>query len=295
MSVPQPSGPRRRASQPSRLVLPPMTRRSALASGVAGVAALYGLAGCGDDDDDGNGGGGGGGRPSGSVTFGSNYSDPVPKKAINATFDRFTQQSGVQVEPNEVDHNTFQEQINNYLQGQPDDVFTWFAGYRMQFFAERGLVGDISDVWEEIGDQYSDAFREASTGEDGKQYFVPFYNYAWAVWYRKSVFEENGWEPATTWDEFMALLKQIQSDGMTPLAFADKDGWPAMGTFDYINMRTNGYDFHINLMAGEEAWDSPEVKQTFETYASLLPSHRRRRLAACGRTPRRAWPTRSRR
>ena len=29
------------------------------------------------------------------------------------------------------------------------------------------------------------------------------------------------------------------------MAFADKDGWPAMGTFDILNMRINGYDFHV--------------------------------------------------
>jgi multiple sugar transport system substrate-binding protein len=251
---------------------PRVTRRSLLATGAVGLAAVYGI-GCGGDDDDGGGssGSGGGGKPSGTVSFGSNYSDPVPKKAIHATLDAFTQQSGVKVAMNEVDHNTFQEQINNYLQGTPDDVFTWFAGNRMQFFAERGLVGDISDVWEEVGDQYSEAFKAASTGKDGKQYFMPLYNYAWAVWYRKSVFQQHGWKPAKTWDEFMALLKQIQSEGMTPLAFADKDGWPAMGTFDYVNMRTNGYDFHISLMNGEEAWDSPEVKETFKNYATLLP------------------------
>jgi multiple sugar transport system substrate-binding protein len=270
MSDRRPSNRRRRELDLAGLELPLITRRSALRSSLVGAAAIYGLGACGDDDN-GNGGGGGGGKPSGTVGFGSNYSDPVPKKAINAAMDRFTQQSGVKVDMNEVDHQTFQEQINNYLQGQPDDVFTWFAGNRMEFFAERGLVGDISDVWEEVGDQYTEAFKQASTGKDGKQYFMPFYNYAWAVWYRRSVFEENGWKPAKTWDEFIALLKQIQSDGMTPLAFADKDGWPAMGTFDYINMRTNGYDFHIRLMEGEESWESAEVKQTFETYAELLP------------------------
>src|SRR5215213_2964899 len=249
-----------------------LTRRSMLRTGALGVAAIYGLSGCGGDDDDtASGGGGGSEKASGTVTFGSNASDPVPKKALQSVFDQFEGSSGVKVDVNTVDHNTFQEQINNYLQGTPDDVFTWFAGNRMQFFAERGLVGDISDVWEEVGDQYSEAFKKASTGKDGKQYFMPLYNYAWAVWYRKSVFEQHGWKPAKTWDEFMALLKQIQSEGMTPLAFADKDGWPAMGTFDYVNMRTNGYDFHISLMNGEEAWDSPEVKETFKNYATLLP------------------------
>jgi multiple sugar transport system substrate-binding protein len=250
-----------------------VTRRTALLTGVAGLAALYG---CGGDDSSsssggGGGGGGGGGKPTGTVTFGSNYSDPVPKKAIHSAMDAFTQQSGVKVAMNEVDHNTFQEQINNYLQGKPDDVFTWFAGNRMQFFAERGLIGDISDVWAEIGDGFSPAFKAASTGKDGKQYFVPLYNYPWAIWYRKSLFDKHGWKPAKTMDEFMALCKQIQGEGITPLAYADKDGWPAMGTFDYINMRTNGYDFHIQLMNGDAAWDGPEVKETFKTYASLLP------------------------
>ena len=68
-------------------------------------------------------------------------------------------------------------------------------------------------------------------------------------------------------------MKKMQGDDMTPFAFADKDGWPAMGTFDILNMRINGFDFHMSLMAGEEAWDSAEVKQVFDTWKGLLPYH----------------------
>jgi multiple sugar transport system substrate-binding protein len=259
-----------------------MTRRTAIHSGLIGLAAAYGLSGCGGDDEPAGGGAEGGGAPTGEVTFGSNYSDEVPKQALQASLDAYEQQSGgVTVAVNTVEHETFQEQINNYLQGDPDDVFSWFAGYRMQFFAERGLATEIDDVWQEIGGEYSEAFKAQSKGLDGKYYFVPFYWYPWAVFYRKSVFEKNGYEPAANLDEFRALLDQIQSDGMTPLAFADKDGWPAMGTFDYLNMRTNGYDFHIALMRGEESWESPQVKEVFSTWAELLPYHQE---GALGRT-----------
>jgi multiple sugar transport system substrate-binding protein len=258
-----------------------LTRRTLLRTSALGVAAIYGLGGCGGDDDAASGGGGGGtAKASGTVTFGSNQSDPVPKKALQQVFDKFEASSGVKVAVNTVDHNTFQEQINNYLQGTPDDVFTWFAGYRMQFFAQKGLATDISDVWEKIGDNYSQAFKDAST-LDGKQYFIPFYNYPWAFFYKKSVWEKNGWEPPANLDDFKALCDKIKAKGMTPVAFGDKDGWPAMGTFDYINMRTNGYDFHKSLMAGEEAWDGPEVKQVFSTWAELLPYHAE---GALGRT-----------
>jgi multiple sugar transport system substrate-binding protein len=58
-----------------------------------------------------------------------------------------------------------------------------------------------------------------------------------------------------------------------PIAFGDKDGWPAMGTFDQLNLRVNGYDFHVSLMAGKEAWNSDKVKKVFDTWAGLLEYH----------------------
>jgi multiple sugar transport system substrate-binding protein len=240
-------------------------RRVFLGAGLAALGAV-GLAACGGSSSSGSGGGGGGGA-TGEVTFGSNASDDVPKKAFA---DTFTAWKDGTVKVNTVDHNTFQEQINNYLQGRPDDVFTWFAGYRMRFFAKKGLVGDVSDVWEKIGGGFTDAIKTASTGDDGKQYFVPLYNYPWAVHYRKSVFAAKGYQVPKTLDEMITLGAQMKKDGLAPLAFADKDGWPAMGTFDYLNMRINGYQFHVDLMAGKEAWDDAKVAKVFDTWRRLL-------------------------
>jgi len=261
---------KRMLQDPDQPVLPAavFNRRVFLGASAAALGTL-GLAACGGSSSSG-GSSSGGGTATGTVTFGSNASDEVPKKAFESTFAVYKSSGGGDVKVNTVDHNTFQEQINNYLQGRPDDVFTWFAGYRMRFFAKKGLVGDVSDVWEKIGGGFTDAIKQASTGEDGKQYFVPLYNYPWAVHYRKSVFEANGFQPPTTLDEMVTLGQQMKKKGLAPLAFADKDGWPAMGTFDYLNMRINGYDFHINLMAGKEAWDSQQVATVFDTWKRLL-------------------------
>ncbi|MFZ1579152.1 MAG: ABC transporter substrate-binding protein, partial [Nostocoides sp.] len=167
--------------------------------------------------------------------------------------------NGLTVKINTVDHNTFQENINNYLQGSPDDVFMWFAGYRMRFFASQGLAGDISDVWSGM-QGLNDALKKSSTGDDGKQYFIPSTYYPWALFYRKSVWEEKGYEIPKTLDELKTLGAKMKSDGLAPIAFGDKDGWPAMGTFDAINMRVNGSDFHVNLMAGKVDWAGDQVK-----------------------------------
>jgi multiple sugar transport system substrate-binding protein len=215
-----------------------------------------------------------------TVTVGSNASDAVPKKAFESVYAAFKKQSGLTVDVNTKDHNTFQEQINSYLQGTPDDVFNWFAGYRMQFFARRNLIGDISDAWPLDG--VSDVFKAASTGEGGdKQFFVPQSYYPWAVFYRKSLFAERGYTIPKTLNEMVTLADKMKADGLTPLAFADKDGWPAMGTFDILNMRINGYQFHIDLMAGKKSWEGSEVKKVFTTWQQLMPYHQ---TDALGRT-----------
>ena len=235
-----------------------------------------GLAACGSGDK-----ASGGGTVNKSVTFGSNYSDDVPKKAFAETLAAFDQSKGFTTKINTVDHNSFQENITRYLQGNPDDAFNWFAGFRMRFFAAQGLATPIDDVWDSIGANYSDAFKKASTGEDGKKYFVPFYNYPWALFYRKSLWQAKGYQVPKTIDELRTLGAKMKTDGLSPIAFADKDGWPAMGTFDQLNMRLNGYDFHINLMAYKESWTDPKVKGVFDLWKGLLPLHQ---AGANGRT-----------
>ncbi len=247
-----------------------MARRTVF-RGALGAAAVGSLAAC----------GGGGSETSsedikaatGEVSFGSNASDAVPKAAIAKVVEEFQAANPkLKVKTNTIDHNTFQEQINSYLQGSPDDVFGWFAGYRMRFFAAKGLASDMSDVWTDLKG-FSPALKQASTGDDGKQYFLPFTNYPWAIFYRKSVFADKGYEAPTDLDGLVALSKQMKKDGLAPIAFGDKDGWPAMGTFDQLNMRINGFQFHVDLMAGKKPWNGPEVKKVFDTWSMLLPYH----------------------
>jgi multiple sugar transport system substrate-binding protein len=251
--------------------------RRTLLRGVCGTAALAGagiplLSAC---------GGSGTSSDPKTVTLGSNASDAVPKKAYGDIYTAFTKQSGVKVNVNTKDHNTFQEQINSYLQGTPDDVFTWFAGYRMQFFASKQLASPIDDVWQKIASGFPPAMQKLSKGADGKYYFVPLYTYPWALFYRKSLFQQRGYKIPATWDDLVALCKQMKKDGLVPIAFGDKDAWPAMGTFDQINFRLNGYDFHVQLMAGKASWTDPKVKAVFDHWTELLPYHQD---GAMGRT-----------
>lgn len=208
----------------------------------------------------------------GETTLGSNEHEDVPRTAVHNIVDYCEQQTGISVAVTDNNHNEFQNNISAYLQATPDDVVKWFAGNRVRFFANQGLLSPVNDVWDEILQYQTEGLKAASTGIDGNQYFVPVYNYPWVVMYRKSVWEEKGYTVPTTMAEFKTLGDQMIADGLVPLALGDLDGWPAMGTFDILNMRQNGYDFHIGLMEGREKWSDPRVKTVFEIWRDdVLP------------------------
>jgi multiple sugar transport system substrate-binding protein len=87
------------------------------------------------------------------------------------------------------------------------------------------------------------------------------------------VWAAKGYQVPTDWDSFKALCAKMKSDGLIPIAFADKDGWPAQGTFDILNLRMNGYDFHVNLLTGAngQKWTDPKVTAVFKKWSEITP------------------------
>ena len=165
------------------------------AAGGLGIAGATMLAGCAPG-------------AAGPLTFGARTVDESPTQQLQALVAAYTAKTGNEVAYNATESNAFQNNLSQYLQGTPDDCFQWMAGYRMQFFADQGLIEDISDVWDDIGDQYPESYKIASTGLDGKQYFVPQGWYPWGLHFRKSMMAEIGMKPEDiyNWDDFMSAL-----------------------------------------------------------------------------------------
>src|SRR5713101_9065799 len=206
----------------------------------------------------------------GTLSIGSYSSDAAPKAGLQALVNDFmAANGGTKVTINTVDHGTFQNQISSYLQGTPEDVFTWFSGHRMRFFADQGLATPIDDAWAQVKSNYTAGFAGSVTGNDGHVYAIPIDYYPWAVFYRKDVFAAHGYSVPANWDQFKSLCAQMKKDGLIPIAMADKDGWPAQGTFDIINLRLNGYQFHTELLTGKQKWTDPRVTAVYKKWSEI--------------------------
>ena len=207
------------------------------------------------------------------LIYNSYMSDPDPRVADADSVQIFQEDHpDYEIVHSIVAHEDFKQAIRAYLTAStPPDVMTWFAGNRARFFIDNDQIMDISDVWESEGwnESYPKGFQALST-VDGKQYFLPTSWYWWAVYYRPSIFAELNLEPPETWEEFMEVNETLKENGITPLAIGTKWRWTAAAWFDYLNMRINGPQFHIDLMLCKESYDDPRVAKVFEYWGELL-------------------------
>ena len=208
-----------------------------------------------------------------TIVYNSYTSDPEPRaldEALVAMYQEMHPDKTIQ--HSVVNHEDFKQAIRAYLVAEPaPDVMTWFAGNRARFFIDRGLIADISDVWADEGwnDTYPKGFR-AMSEVDGQAYFLPTSWYWWAIWYRPSLFEANGVDVPETWDDLLAACDTLSANGVIPITIGTKFRWTAAAWFDYINMRVNGPQFHLDLMLGKESYTDPRVKAVFEHWTELF-------------------------
>ncbi|WP_429365562.1 ABC transporter substrate-binding protein [Paraburkholderia sp. MM5496-R1] len=173
-----------------------------------------------------------------------------------------------------VTEEAYKVQMGGWLATDPPDVVSWHDGERMAYYAQRGLLEDLSSDWAKNGwsQQYA-SVKDASTYK-GRQYAAPLGYDAYGFFYRKDLFEKAGIrsEPKT-WDELLEANKKLKAIGVAPIAVAARDSWTLAAWFDYLDLRINGNEFHQKLMAGEIPYTDPRVKKVYTTWKTLLDNH----------------------
>ena len=199
-----------------------------------------------------------------------NDQNPAPRAAMEGMVERFqAMHPNLNIELTLIDREANKTQIRNYLTANAPDVNGWYAGNRMRPYVSAGLFEDVSDLWEgEMGEELAST-RPALT-LDGAQWGVPYTYYQWGIYYRTDIYDELGLTPATTWEEEIENCQAILDSGRKCYAIGTRFLWTAGGWFDYLNLRTHGYDFHMALTANEIPWTDDRVRETFAKWRELI-------------------------
>ncbi len=193
------------------------------------------------------------------------------KAAFNKIVSDFEAKNpGVKVTVNYSDVESYKTSIRNFLVTSPPDIAFWFTGARMRAFTKRNLFEDISGFLKENNlTETMKPFIPAVT-DGGRQYMMPTNMTTWGFYYNKQVFDKAGVKPPTTWNELMAAAGKLKASGVVPFTIGTRDLWANSLWFDYLNLRTNGLDFHMQLMDGKVAYTDPRVKKVFALWADPI-------------------------
>lgn len=198
--------------------------------------------------------------------------DPIPLAAMEALIADFEAANpDIDVQLNNFDHEGYKTAIRNFLTADAPDLANWYAGNRMAPFVSAGQFMDVSDVWEAngLGDALGSA--KASMTIDGKQWGVPYTYYQWGIYFNKDAYKAAGVEVPATWDDFVANCEKFAAAGIDCLTTGTKALWPGAGIFDYMSLRTNGYEWHMDLANGKIAWTDQKVRDVFAQWARIQP------------------------
>ncbi len=209
------------------------------------------------------------------VTWNADY-DPIPLAATEALIVDFEAANPeIDVQLTNFDHEGYKTSIRNFLTADAPDLANWYAANRMKPFVEAGLFADISDLWASAGLNESLASSVLSMTIDGKQWGVPYTYYQWGIYYNRDAYKAAGIEApgaeGVTWDQFLANCATFKAAGIDCVTTGSSALWPVAGIFDYVSMRTNGYQFHSDLAAGKVSWTSPEARAVFAELGKLQP------------------------
>ena len=167
-----------------------------------------------------------------------------------------------EVATQEVDYQTTKLKIAAADSSQGDVFFCWGGGYA-QTYVNAGAVLPLDDYYEAYG--VNDQILQGATTYctyNGTVYGLPLKQWAGVLYCNKRIFDENGLEVPTTFDEMLDSIKKFRENGVTPMVLGAKDGWHIGMIQNMLAVRTAGADYINSALSGEASLDTPEVVES---------------------------------
>lgn len=172
-----------------------------------------------------------------------------------------------------LDHEAFKSMIHTTLnKGTPPELFSYWAGARVQDLVNQNKLAPIDDLWEKetFDTRFPLSVIDAACTYNGQKYLLPIDQFVVLFFYNTQVFEENRLEPPDSWEEFLKICQTLKQNGVTPLAIGARERWPAQFWMDYLLLRTQEIEYRNRLMEGKARYTDIEVKNVYKIWSGLL-------------------------
>jgi raffinose/stachyose/melibiose transport system substrate-binding protein len=196
-----------------------------------------------------------------------------PQKFRKAILDEVVKRTEAEVPGLKFELDGIEDSVNRFTKlpaemaaGNPPKIFDLFGGNADALkYAKAGRLLDLTPILDELGikDKFLNVFGQFTL--DGKIYGLPIGGSVEGVFYNTELFQQNGLNPPTTWDDLVKAADTLKAKGITPFAMGSQAAWvPNMLVNTLIGRYTNG--FPNGIVTGEVKWNQPEVVAGYALY-----------------------------
>ncbi len=182
---------------------------------------------------------------------------------------------GGKVEVTFFQNDAYKQKIRTALgAGQAPTLIYGWGGGGLRTYAADKQVEDLTS-WvaanPAIKDRYISTVWNAATVDgkiyalagNGTQPIILFYN--------KAIFDANGAQPPTSWDDLMKLVTLFNSKGVAPISLGGQSRWTSMMWLEYLLDRIGGAQVFQNILEQKkDAWGDPAVLEMCKRVQELV-------------------------
>ncbi len=163
--------------------------------------------------------------------------------------------------------------------GKPPDIVEVNGGSNAFQYARAGLMADLTDFVAPIRPHFASGMT-SSIAYRGRVYGIPWQlSIGNLLWYNPGMLRARGIDPAAlaTWRGTLTAAERFKAEGIAPIAFGNREGWPGnhlfthlarrlMTTDQYTAIAVRTFDPEVKSALG---WDDPAPVRAWALYRDL--------------------------
>ncbi|MBE3574898.1 MAG: carbohydrate ABC transporter substrate-binding protein [Firmicutes bacterium] len=195
-------------------------------------------------------------------------------QAFNKVLAAFEKKTGIHVEFTGT-RDTVAVLVTRLQAGNPPDIAALATPGLIWELASKGQLVDLGKVlnMSQMKKDYAQTWLDLGSYK-GKLYAIFFsVDLKSLVWYSPKAFAAHGYKIPQTWNEMLALTKNMAASGVAPwsigLESGAASGWPGTDWIEDIMLRTGGPEVYDKWVNHEISWTSEPVRRAFELFGEI--------------------------
>ncbi|WP_059046764.1 extracellular solute-binding protein [Paenibacillus rubinfantis] len=197
---------------------------------------------------------------------------PQQNKLVNEIIDQYeSEHPNITIQQEVMENEQYKNKLKilSAANELPDVGVTWAAGF-MDPYVKGDLFAPLDDLLDRgLKDQFVPGATDAYAVQ-GRTYGLPIELNISPIYYNKAIFEKYHLEVPQTYDQFLDVIRTLNSKGVTPIALGNRDRWTGSIWYMYLADRLGGPETLKKAIDRSGTFEDPALIQAADEIQKLV-------------------------